>query len=82
MSKRKTKPVYKDEPLGNLAVVPDFLPTPSELVLKEEAVKVTIALNKKSVDFFRDIAEKHHTHYQKMIRNLLDQYAKRFSESI
>lgn len=77
MSKRK--PTYQDEPLGKLAVVPDFLPAPEALVLKEEAIKVTLALSKKSVDFFKETASKHHTHYQKMIRNLLDQYAEHFS---
>jgi predicted DNA binding CopG/RHH family protein len=36
-------------------------------------------LSKKSVDFFKETASRHHTHYQKMIRNLLDQYAEHFS---
>lgn len=35
---------YTDEPLGNLKVVPDFLPRPEELVVREEGVKVTIAM--------------------------------------
>ena len=65
---------YTDEPLGPLKVVPDFLPTPEELVFKEDTVKVTIALSKESVEFFKQEAEKHHTQYQKMIRRLLDVY--------
>ena len=65
---------YTDEPLGSLKVVPDFLPSPKELVMKEEAVKVTITLSKKSVEFFKQEAKKNHTQYQKMIRNLLDAY--------
>ncbi len=80
MSKRK--PIYQNEPLGKLVITPDFLPAPAELVLKEEAVKVTLSLSKKSVDFFRQIANKHHMQYQKMIRNLLDQYAERFSGGV
>ena len=68
----KTK--YTDEPLGQLKVVPDFLPAPEELVFKEDTVKVTIALSKESVEFFKHEAEKHHTQYQKMIRRLLDAY--------
>ncbi|CCD29376.1 conserved hypothetical protein [Candidatus Glomeribacter gigasporarum BEG34] len=75
----KRKPTYQNEPLGKLAVVPDFLPAPEALILKEEAVKVTLSLSKKSVDFFKETANKHHTGYQKMIRNLLDQYAEHFS---
>jgi predicted DNA binding CopG/RHH family protein len=68
----KTK--YTDEPLGKLRVVPDFLPSPEELVPREDTVKVTIALSKSSIAFFKREAEKHHTQYQKMIRRLLDAY--------
>jgi predicted DNA binding CopG/RHH family protein len=56
-------------------VVEDFLPPPSELVVKEDVEKVTISLSKRSVDFFRDEAKKHGTQYQRMIRTLLDRYA-------
>ena len=44
---------YTDEPLGEVEVVADFLPPPELLVLKEETVKVTIALSKSSVSFFK-----------------------------
>jgi predicted DNA binding CopG/RHH family protein len=70
--KKKTR--YKDEPMGRIKVVPDFLPSPEQLALKDETVKVTIALSKQSVDFFKNEARKHHTQYQKMIRRLLDEY--------
>jgi|GEM_PF-2498177 len=55
-----------------------FLPPPGELVVAEEAVKVTIALKKSSIEFFKKEAEKYHTKYQKMIRELLDKYASRY----
>lgn len=70
----KKKIVYTDEPM-NVKVIKDFLPPPSELVFKEEKVKVTISLSKNSVDFFKKEAKKNDTNYQKMIRNLLDMYA-------
>ena len=66
---------YTDEPLGDLKVVPDFLPQPEDLVFREEGVKVTISLSKRSVDFFKNQARKHNTQYQRMIRWLLDAYA-------
>jgi len=44
-------------------------------VLKDDTVKVTIALSRSSVDFFKGEARKHHTQYQKMIRHLLDAYS-------
>jgi hypothetical protein len=65
---------YTDEPIGKIKIVPDFLPTPEELAFREEGVKVTLALSKKSVDFFKSEASKHHTQYQRMIRRLLDSY--------
>lgn len=73
MKRKRVK--YTDEPIGEVNVVPDFLPSPDALVLKEETVKVTLFLTKDSVDFFKGEAETRHTHYQKMIRALLDQYA-------
>ena len=66
---------YTYEPIGDVRVVRDFLPPPDQLVLREEPVKVTIALSRRSVEFFKAEAARHHTQYQKMNRRLLDQYA-------
>ncbi len=66
---------YTDEPLGRLKIVPDFLPAPEDLIFREEGIKVTIALSRRSVEFFKREAVKHHTQYQRMIRRLLDAYA-------
>lgn len=71
---------YTDEPLGDLRVIDDFLPPPSQLAFKEESLKVTISLSKSSVDFFKQKARKHHTYYQTMIRRLLDLYVARHRE--
>ena len=66
---------YTDEPLGKVKVVPDFLPSPDELALRDDTVKVTIALSRASVEFFKREAKKRDTQYQKMIRRLLDAYS-------
>ena len=71
----KSKVKYTDEPMGKLRVVDDFLPAPEELVYKEDNVKITMALSKSSVDFFKAEARKHRTSYQAMIRRLVDLYA-------
>ena len=65
-------------PVGKLTRARDFLPPPSELVVREETAKVTIALEKSSIIFFKQQAKKNHTKYQKMIRAVLDQYASRY----
>ena len=70
-----TKIKYTDEPIGEIKVIKDFLPSPSELAFREESVKVTISLSKKSIEFFKAEASKYHTQYQRMIRQLLDSYA-------
>jgi len=66
---------YTYEPLGKPKVIPDFLPSPEDLVFRDDGVKITLALSKRSVDFFKREAEKHNTQYQRMIRRLLDAYA-------
>lgn len=65
---------YSDEELGEVRLVSDFLPSPKDLALKDERTKVTISLSSESVDFFKQAAKEHHTQYQKMIRQLLDEY--------
>jgi predicted DNA binding CopG/RHH family protein len=74
MSKRKDNR-YTDEPLGDVHVIDDFLPRLEDLVFKEDNVKVTIGLSRRSIEFFKREAKKYHTQYQKMIRRLLDLYA-------
>ena len=71
----KQKINYTEEPMDNVRIIKDFLPSPEELAFKEETIKVTISLSKTSVDFFKKEAKNHHTQYQKMIRKLLDEYA-------
>ena len=68
-----------DEPVGKLVRIEDTFPRPEDLVFKEDNTKVTIALSRSSVEFFKREAKKHHTQYQKMIRNLLDEYVARHS---
>ncbi len=67
---------YRDEPLGRVEVVDDFLPSPDQLVLRDDGVKVTISLSKRSVKFFKHHAARSKVPYQKMIRSLLDSYAR------
>lgn len=73
---------YTNEPLGEVKVIPDFLPSPAELAFNEEGVKVTLALSKKSIEFFKSEAAKNHTQYQRMIRRLLDAYVESHSSNV
>lgn len=65
---------YTNEQIGEPKVIRDFLPSPEELAFRDEDVKITISLSKKSVEFFKSAAAKSDTQYQRMIRRLLDAY--------
>jgi len=76
----KKKMKYTDEKMGEIKIIKDFLPKPEELILKGKNVKVTLNLSKSSVDYFKKVAFKHGSQYQKVIRNLLDKYTAHYSE--
>lgn len=69
----KNKIKYSNEPI-EAHVISDFLPSPEQLVLKDNEEKVTLTLTKKSLDFFKVAAKKHGAPYQAVIRRLLDYY--------
>ena len=57
----------------------DFLPPPDQLVMAVEKQKITISLDKSSVDFFKKAAKENGVKYQTMINNLLDSYVRQHS---
>ncbi len=75
----KKKIKYSNEELGKVEIIKDFLPSPEELVFKEDTVKITLNLNRTSIEFFKKIAKDHGSQYQKVIRNLLDSYTSHYS---
>jgi len=76
----KSKTKYSNEKIGKVEIVRDFLPKPEDLVFKEDTMKITLNLSKSSVEFFKGIAQKHGSQYQKVIRKLLDRYASHYSQ--
>lgn len=76
----KKKIKYTNEKIGNIEIVEDFLPKPEELVFKEDTVTVKLKLNRSSVEFFKEMANKYGSNYQKIISLLLDKYSSHFSE--
>ncbi len=69
-----------DMPIGKLRRIKDFLPPPEQLVFPPQTVKVTLHLSMASVQFFKRKAAQHHTKYQRMIRALVDRYARQHSD--
>jgi predicted DNA binding CopG/RHH family protein len=78
----KSKIRYRHEDLGELEIIDDFLPSPEQLALRDDSIKVTISLSKSSVEFFKEQARQHHTPYQKMIRRLLDSYVQKYKHPL
>ena len=64
--------------LAHATSMEDFLPSPSELVRKVEKEKITIAIDKRSLDLFKQYAKKHDAKYQTMINGVIESYAGKF----
>ena len=76
--KNVKSPIYTDGEIGKIEIVKDFLPSPDELILKDTTIKVTLNLSKSSVKFFKELADKHGSQYQKIIRIILDSYSSNY----
>ena len=75
MSSRTVR--YTTGEIGRVRVIDDFLPAPADLVPREDNVKVTLSLSRRSLDFFKREAKKRRVPYQRMIRALVDRYAEK-----
>jgi hypothetical protein len=75
MSNRTVK--YIAGEIGRVKVIGDFLPSPDTLVAREDNVKVTLGLSRRSVEYFKRAAKARRVPYQRMIRALVDAYAER-----
>jgi hypothetical protein len=71
---------YSDGEIGDVRIMGDFLPPPGQLTLREDNVKVTLSLSRRSVEFFKREAGKAQVPYQRMIRALVDAYATRAAQ--
>ena len=75
MSSKTVK--YTAGEIGRMRIVDDFLPPPDALVARDDNVKVTLGLSRRSVEFFKRAAKQRRVPYQRMIRALVDAYAER-----
>ncbi len=76
MKKRTSRDI--NEPIGRLRVMADFLPPPELLIPRNDTVKVTIAVDRETLKFFKASAQKTGLKYQRMIREVLNGYAKKY----
>jgi predicted DNA binding CopG/RHH family protein len=66
--------------VDQLKPVKDFLPRPEELVFRPKGVKVTITLSEESIAYFKEQGKRLQTPYQRMIRNLIDEYVRQMRQ--
>lgn len=71
-------PADIEEALDDAHIVSDLLPSPAELVRKTEKEKITIALDKHSVELFKEFAKKNNAKYQTMINGVISSYADKY----
>ena len=75
---KKSKTKSSDEPIGDLNRITDFLPPPQELLPQEEVIKITLTVDIDTIEIFKEMAGKHGTKYQRMMREVLKGYAKKY----
>jgi predicted DNA binding CopG/RHH family protein len=73
------KKIDRNMPMGKLERIQDFLPSPENLAVPENTVKVTLNLSESTIEFFKKQASRYHTKYQKMVRALLDKYVEKYT---
>ena len=71
---------YDNGEVGKIKIIKDFLPPQLALVLRNDNVKITLSLSRRSIDFLKREAKKQCVPYQKMIRALVDSYAERMGK--
>lgn len=75
---------YTDAPddieaaLDEVVVVANMLPSPAQLVRKSAKEKITIAIDKDSLELFKKYAKRHDAKYQSMINDVVGAYADKF----
>ncbi len=72
----KKKIKYTDEVLHIGERIKDTLPPPSQLIKRESNIKITLEVTRESLEFFKKQAKRAHIPYQRMMRALIDTYAK------
>ncbi len=68
---------YSAGEIGRVRIIEDFLPSPEELVPRDDKVKVTLSLSRRSLDYFKRESKKRRVPYQRMIRAVVDYYAEK-----
>ena len=67
-----------NEALEHAVIVEDFLPSPEEFIQRAKKEKITISIDKHSLDLYKAYARKNDAKYQTMINDVLGSYADKY----
>lgn len=73
--KKRRRYTEGPESLKTAKVIEDIFPSPEDLLLEDETIRISINLTKSTVESFKRFANEHDTKYQRVIRRLLDEFA-------
>ena len=74
----RKKMTNRDMPIGEIVIMEDFLPPPEKLFPRTEKQKITLEIDERTVSYFKAKAKQTGTKYQKMMREVLKGYAKKY----
>ncbi len=74
---KKERVKYTNEPMQLGEEVDNFLPPSEKLVLRPKPILVMLTLDADTVAYFKAEADRLEVSYQRMIRNLLNEYKAR-----
>ncbi len=65
---------------GPMMLIPNFLPPPEELAEAIKHPKITMTVTARTLKYFKSQADRLGSSYQRMMRNLLDQYVEKMEK--
>lgn len=67
-----------NEALDHAVVIEDFLPSPEEFIRRAKKEKITIAIDKHSLELYKAYAKKYDAKYQTLINDVVSSYADKY----
>ena len=67
-----------NEALDHAVVIEDFLPSPEEFIRRAKKEKITIAIDKHSLELYKAYAKEHDSKYQNLINDVVSSYADKY----
>ncbi len=67
-----------NETLDHAVVIDDFLPSPEEFIRRAKKEKITVAIDKHSLELYKAYVKEHDAKYQNLINDVVSSYADKY----